>query len=102
MWGVKIGDARDIVEAARVDPTYYSFDGDRHDALCIIDAGGEWRVFLSERGSRHEERTFGTEDEACVWFLRRLFTLWRPRCGNTEPIRARKITPDGAVWRAWR
>ena len=76
---MKISDAEAIVEAARVDLTYYSFDGDRHEALCVVSSGDEWRVFLSERGSRHEERTFASEDDACVWFLIRLFQLWRPR-----------------------
>ena len=76
---MKISDAAVIVEAARVDPTYYSFDGERHEALCIVASGDAWRVFLSERGSRHEERTFVTEDDACVWFLTRLFQLWRPQ-----------------------
>jgi hypothetical protein len=74
-----MNDAREIVEAAHVDPTYYSVDGDRHEALCIVASGNTWQVFLSERGSRHEERTFTSEDDACVWFLKRLFQLWRPR-----------------------
>ena len=73
---MKVSDAEEIVEAARVDPTYYSFDGDRHEALCIVAVGQQWRVFISERGSRCEEHTFTNEDEACVWFLKRLFQLW--------------------------
>ncbi len=74
---MNVADARTIVEAAQVDPTYYSFDGDRHEALCISWSDQTWKVFISERGSRHEERDFATEDEACVWFLTRLFQLWR-------------------------
>lgn len=76
---MKIADAQEIVESAQVDPTYYSFDGDRHEALCIVSAGHEWNVFISERGSRYEDRTFQSEDEACVWFLKRLVQLWKPR-----------------------
>jgi len=36
-------------------------------------------VFLSERGNRFENQAFDTEDEACTYFLRRLFRLRRPR-----------------------
>ena len=72
---VNVDDAREIVEAAQVEPTYSSFDGERHEALCILAEGAEWKVFLSERGSRYEERAFANEDRACVWFLRRLFQL---------------------------
>jgi hypothetical protein len=76
---MKLADAREIVSAARVDPTYYSFDGDRHEALCILQEGQAWRVFLSERGQRHEVHSFESEDEACVYFIKRLFKLWLPR-----------------------
>lgn len=76
---MQLDDVREIVHAARVDPTYYSFDGDRHEALCLLVRGQEWVVFLSERGERFEEQRFSTEDEACVYFLKRLFRLWRPR-----------------------
>jgi hypothetical protein len=76
---MRVADAREIVEAARVDLTYYSFDGARHEALCLLDAGGTWQVFLSERGVRYEEISFRTEDEACTYFLKRLFNLWSPK-----------------------
>lgn len=74
-----IVDAREIIEAAHVNSKYYSFEGDRNEALCIVAWGQDWQVFLSERGKRYEERTFSTEDEACTYFLKRLFQLWRPR-----------------------
>ncbi|MDQ1358840.1 MAG: hypothetical protein QOG44_3213 [Acidimicrobiaceae bacterium] len=76
---MNVDDLREIVRAAAVDPSYYSFDGDRHEALCLLIVGQAWHVFLSERGQRHEERVFVTEDEACTDFLKRLFRLWRPR-----------------------
>jgi hypothetical protein len=75
---MRLDDVREILQAARVDPTYYSLDGERHEALCLLAAGQTWRVFLSERGQRYEERFFDTEDEACTYFLKRLFRLWRP------------------------
>jgi hypothetical protein len=71
-------DVREIVEAAHVDPTYYSFVGDRHEALCLLVQGQTWHVFISERGRRYEQHSFASEDEACVYFLKRLFRLWRP------------------------
>lgn len=52
---MRLDDVREIVHAARVDPTYYSFEGDRHEALCLLVSGQEWSVFLSERGERFEE-----------------------------------------------
>lgn len=76
---MQLDDVREIAQAAQVDPTYFSLDGERHEALCLIAHGQSWHVFLSERGERYEERIFGSEDEACVYFLKRLFRLWRPR-----------------------
>ena len=76
---MRMDDAREILEAAQVEPTSYFTDGDRHEALCIVSAGATRQVFLRECGSRHEERTFASEDDACVWFLKRLFQLSRLR-----------------------
>jgi hypothetical protein len=76
---MRVTDVREIIEAARVDPAYYSFDGDRHEALCVLADGQTWKVFLSERGQRYEEHSFSSEDEACTYFLKRLFRLWHPR-----------------------
>lgn len=52
-------------------------ESEKHEALCLLAQGQRWHVFLSERGQRHEERTFSDEDEACVFFLTRLFQLSR-------------------------
>jgi hypothetical protein len=71
---VTVSDVREIVQSARVDPMLYSFDGERHEALCLLAFGQDWKV-LSERGKRHEERTFANEDDACVYFLKRIFQL---------------------------
>jgi hypothetical protein len=76
---MNVADVREVVQAARVDPTYYSLDGERHEALCLMSRGQRWYVFLSERGERFEERAFESQDEACVYFLKRLFELWSPR-----------------------
>lgn len=76
---MKSTDVFEIVREARVDPTYFSIGDERHEALCLLQEGGRWRVFLSERGRRHEEHDFESEDAACVYFLRRIFELWQPR-----------------------
>ncbi len=57
----------------------YSFDGARHEALCLLAIGETWHVFLSERGQRHEQRIFDSEDAACVYFLKRIVQLTRCR-----------------------
>ena len=73
-------DVEEILVAARVDPTYYSFDSDSREALCLTHYDGPgWRVYAAERGQRHEERHFDDEDAACVYFLKRIFQIWRPR-----------------------
>jgi hypothetical protein len=72
-------DVRDIVTIAQVDPTRYSLEGERHEAISLVPWGQSWQVFSSERGVRYEERTFDTEDAACVEFLKRLFALVRAR-----------------------
>jgi len=70
-----VNDVREIVQSAQVDPRLYSFDSERHEALCLLAFGQTWKVFLSERAQRHEERTFSSEDDACVYFLKRIFQL---------------------------
>jgi hypothetical protein len=72
-------DLIEILAEAQVDPTYYSIGGEAHEALCLTNESDVWHVFLSERGTRHEERTFTIEDNACTYFLKRIFQLWRPR-----------------------
>ncbi len=76
---MNVRDAEEICTTAQVDPTYFSIGSERHEALCIVPHGQRWHVFLSERGERFEEREFASEDEASVYFLKRLFRLWRPR-----------------------
>jgi hypothetical protein len=72
---MRVADLREIVQAARIDPNLYSFDAETHESLCLLAFGQEWRVFISERGERMEEQTFSNEDDACVYFLKRVFQL---------------------------
>jgi hypothetical protein len=62
---VRLSDVREVVRAAQVPPDTYSLDGERHEALCLLAIGQTWYVFLSERGQRHEERSFESEDAVC-------------------------------------
>ena len=72
---MRVADVRDVVQTARIDPTLYSFEAETHESLCLLASGQEWSVFISERGQRMEEQRFSSEDEACVYFLKRIFQL---------------------------
>lgn len=74
---VKTTDLAEILQLAPVDPTIYEICGSRHEALCILPEGQTWKVFLYERGARHEERAFDNEDDACIWFLKRILVFDR-------------------------
>jgi hypothetical protein len=73
---VRKDDVAEILARAEVDPTCYSLNGGSDEALTILQVGPIWKVFIQERGDRHEERTFESEDDACVYFLKRIFELW--------------------------
>jgi len=72
---MRVRDLREIVRAARIDTRLYSFEAESHESLCLLAFGQEWNVFISERGQRMEERSFSSEDDACVYFLKRIFQL---------------------------
>jgi hypothetical protein len=74
---VNVQDLIEILTNAEVDPTYYHLHGSSEEGLCILAEGQTWKVFLSERAARYEECAFDTEDDACVYFLKRIFQLWR-------------------------
>lgn len=61
-----------------VPEEYYSLGAERHEALCLLLEGSRWKVFLSERGVRYEERIFPREYDACEYFLVRVLQLWLP------------------------
>jgi hypothetical protein len=70
-------DLAEVLAKAKVDPTYYDFCGGSNEALTLLQEGPIWKVFIPERGTRHEERAFDSEDAACVYFLKRIFELWQ-------------------------
>jgi len=69
-------DLEEILRLAEVDPSYYNVEREA-EGLCLLREGQLWKVFVKERAERYEERTFATEDDACVYFLKRIFQLWR-------------------------
>lgn len=78
-------DLAEILELTDIHPSSYSVGppGIEHaEPLCIIHEFATWTVFITERGSRFGEKTFDDEDEACVYFLKRLLgetALYRRR-----------------------
>lgn len=69
-------DVAEILKSAEVDLAYCNLEQDV-EGLCLLNDAGERRVFVEERRQRYEERTFDDEHQACVYFLERLFQLWR-------------------------
>jgi hypothetical protein len=63
---VNVSELRDELGQAGIPANLYSLDGGLWgDRLCIENQGPSWIVYHSERGQRHDEVVFTTEDEAC-------------------------------------
>lgn len=57
------------------DPRAYSLEAGSippDEALCLRHEGGAWVVYYSERGLQTGKQAFGTESEACEFFLKAL------------------------------
>lgn len=70
-----------ILTEAGVDPGACWFDwGDPPGEGFVLSAatGGGWTVYYSERGSRSDEHTFESEEEALRHLVGRLLRLHRP------------------------
>jgi hypothetical protein len=76
---VNVADLAEILSSAPLDPRGYHLLGSSDEGLCLLPEGQTWNVFVSERGARHEEHSFHKEDDACVYFLKRVFQLQRGR-----------------------
>lgn len=58
----------------------YTGEGNPEDRYAIVNLGGRWEVFYSERGKQLEAGSFDSEDEACKYLLALLEadeTIWR-------------------------
>ena len=64
----------DKLVANRIDERFYSLDGTLKDEALILEQKTEntWVVYYSERGLRTGESYFGSESEACEYFLGKL------------------------------
>jgi hypothetical protein len=58
-----------LVEAKIPEDAYCLTGGLPNEACTIEQAGGEWRVYYSERGQRTGLKSFSTEQEAADYFL---------------------------------
>jgi hypothetical protein len=54
------------------DSTYCLAGGLPNEANCIEFLVDKWRVYYSERGGRTGLKTFDTESEACLYFLKEI------------------------------
>lgn len=100
---MNLADLEEILSKAEVDPRYFSIGYERHEALCLVKYGSEFGVFISEHGDRREEIVFGSEESACVYFLKRMFELWHRqdevRLSTIEGTRRDRIVEAwGLVW----
>jgi len=71
---MNIDELRRAVKDLRINPSFYSIlDSKIVNGHVLRQDGNDWVVYyLDERGGFHDKRIFETEDEACVYFLRRL------------------------------
>lgn len=49
-----------------VPSSYYSFQQQGSDTWVLEEANAEWRLYYSERGNRFDQRTYTSEQEACL------------------------------------
>jgi len=73
---VRTADLPAIMATAHIDDTQYGIERDVPDGLCIRSSGQGWRVYLLDRGQHTEERSFSSENDACVYFLLRALELF--------------------------
>lgn len=62
------------LDELRVNPGFYSLNGELlPDRLVLYRSYDTWTVFyLDERGNRHDEQIFFSEEEACSYLYERL------------------------------
>jgi hypothetical protein len=76
LWSVKVDDLKEIMGTIHVDAAKYGINRDVPDGLCIRSKGEQWRVYRLHGEVRTEERTFASENDACVYFLLRVLQLF--------------------------
>jgi hypothetical protein len=73
---VELTALKGILTDAHVDEDHVGVEVEKPDALCVVPEGERWTVFRCEGAARVEERTFTTENDACVYFLLRALQLY--------------------------
>lgn len=100
---MNLEDLEEILSKTDVDPRCFSIGSERNEALCLVQHGPEFRVFIFERGNRYEKMKFESEDSACVHFLKQVFELWHRENEARIPTvkgskRDRVVQAWGLVW----
>lgn len=66
-------DLQKILVQEDYKPSTYSLTGGEPDeALCLSFDDGQWHVYYSERGLQTGKVSFGSESEACEYFLKKM------------------------------
>jgi len=62
------------LDANGVEPEAYYFGSGLPNEKYVLaqETTGKWSVYFSERGARAGNRTFDSENEACIYFLERI------------------------------
>lgn len=56
----------ELLNAYDVPSSFYSFDGPGSDTWVLEAHGDKWQLYYSERGNRFDERTYASEEQACL------------------------------------
>lgn len=67
---MRVADLQKKLEEEGCAPLNYAIESRGSDAYCLMNDGGQWRVFYSERGLDEDPIfTTASESEACEFFL---------------------------------
>ena len=71
---MNINELKSILESENIPKRYYLLgnEGVKEDRDCLTFSNGQWHVFYSERGQKHDRASFIAESDACNELLMRL------------------------------
>ena len=62
-----------VMEDNEIDNSYYSFDGYKEGAVCVVkDSVVKYKVFDAERARRYNERSFPNFKDTCLEVIFRI------------------------------
>lgn len=75
---MNIDDLKNRLIEMQINPLYYSLnEGLKSDSLILNIYHNKWEVFyMDERGSKHDELIFNTENDACIYIYNRFKNLY--------------------------